>query len=285
MLNVSSTTGSYLGGTAPVFTDGGIIALEDLLQNRTIYVRPDGNDANDGMANTAARAFLTINAAVNYLSKLPYNPLFWTTAPDSGFNIQIANGTYAETINLRDVRAVGATIKGDEVTPGNVIINGVSDGLVAIGLSSKWFIRGVRITAAAGSCLRLEQGSVINYRNVEFGAATAPQIDVQSNSTAIADGNYSIIGAAPWHLYSRLGSVAQISNRTITVTGTPAFANAFVACEDVSLVRATSVTFSGSATGKRYDVATNGVINTNGGGASYFPGGTAGTTATGGQYV
>lgn len=52
-----------------------------------------------------------------------------------------------------------------------------------------------------------------------------------------------------------------------------------------SSTRATGMTFSGAATGKRYDVATNGVINTNGGGASYFPGNVSGTSATGGQYV
>jgi hypothetical protein len=44
-------------------------------------------------------------------------------------------------------------------------------------------------------------------------------------------------------------------------------------------------TYSGAATGKRYAVATNAVLNTNGGGANYFPGDVAGTTATGGQYV
>lgn len=75
------------------------------------------------------------------------------------------------------------------------------------------------------------------------------------------------------------------SDRTVTLTGTPAFSQSYVFADDTSLIRATSMTFSGSATGKRYDVATNGVINTNGGGATYFPGSVAGTTATGGQYV
>jgi hypothetical protein len=41
---------------------------------------------------------------------------------------------------------------------------------------------------------------------------------------------------------------------------------------------------SGGATGKRYVAELNGVINTFGGGANYFPGNVAGTTATGGQY-
>jgi hypothetical protein len=44
-------------------------------------------------------------------------------------------------------------------------------------------------------------------------------------------------------------------------------------------------TFAGSATGPRYVVSLNGVINTFGGGASVFPGNSAGSIATGGQYV
>ena len=42
---------------------------------------------------------------------------------------------------------------------------------------------------------------------------------------------------------------------------------------------------SGTCSGKRYEVATNGIIETHGGGAEYFPGDTAGSTDTGGQYV
>ena len=44
-------------------------------------------------------------------------------------------------------------------------------------------------------------------------------------------------------------------------------------------------TFSGSATGKRFEATVNGVIYSSGAGASYLPGNAAGTTATGGQYI
>jgi hypothetical protein len=44
-------------------------------------------------------------------------------------------------------------------------------------------------------------------------------------------------------------------------------------------------TFSGAITGsKKYNADTGGIINAFGG-STTFPGGTAGTTATGGQYV
>jgi hypothetical protein len=43
--------------------------------------------------------------------------------------------------------------------------------------------------------------------------------------------------------------------------------------------------FSGAATGPRYSANTNGVVNSFGGGATYFPGNAVGVLATGGQYA
>jgi hypothetical protein len=45
------------------------------------------------------------------------------------------------------------------------------------------------------------------------------------------------------------------------------------------------ITFTGAATGQRYDIRENSVCNVAGGGATYLPGDVAGATATGGQYV
>lgn len=284
-LNTSSLTGSYLGGTAPVVNDGGYIFAQSLFENRTIYVRPGGNDNNDGLENTDARAFRTIGAAVAFLAKLPFNAMFFVTNQDSAFVIQVADGTYAETVNLRDVQTLGATIRGNEANPANVVVNGVTDGFVAIGLSSNWFLRGLTISATAGSCIRAERGSRVLYQNCRFATATVAHISAQTGSSVVAEGNYAITGAAAWHKIARTGSLIMTSDRTVTITGTPAFSQTYAFADDTSIIRATGMTFTGTATGKRYDVATNGVVNTNGGGASYFPGSIAGTTATGGQYV
>ena len=45
------------------------------------------------------------------------------------------------------------------------------------------------------------------------------------------------------------------------------------------------VTTTGTITGKRYSVASNGILSTNGGGPDFFPGTEAGTTSSGGQYT
>ena len=45
------------------------------------------------------------------------------------------------------------------------------------------------------------------------------------------------------------------------------------------------VTANGALTGRRYIANLNGIIDTIGGGAEFFPGSTVGATATGGQYA
>jgi hypothetical protein len=67
--------------------------------------------------------------------------------------------------------------------------------------------------------------------------------------------------------------------------GTPAFSVAFAAAMVGASLFAQGATFSGAATGQRYNVQSNAVILTNGAGANYFPGNAAGATATGGQYL
>jgi hypothetical protein len=45
------------------------------------------------------------------------------------------------------------------------------------------------------------------------------------------------------------------------------------------------MTFTGSATGPRYRADSLGLIQTNGAGATYLPGNSAGSTSAGGQYA
>lgn len=61
------------------------------------------------------------------------------------------------------------------------------------------------------------------------------------------------------------------------------FATAFAQGERLGIVSALSASFTGSATGKRYAAFLNGVVFTSGG-PNLFPGDTAGTTESGGQY-
>lgn len=294
-LNVSSVTGIWTGGAAPLVTSGGLILIEDRFASRSFYVRPGGSDTNDGLQNTDAHAFHTIQGAVDAISKLQYDPIAWTNTLAASIVIQVANGTYAETVNLRDLEYLSGTIVGDEVTPGNVIVNGVTDGFAASNIHTPWFIRGLKVTATAGDGIRASQGAQVNYRNVEFGAASKAHCVATRGGRLIADGDYKITGAAANHFRAKINAVIDITGITITLTGTPAFSASFASVSMNSTLRAAAdpdlapatlaVVFSGSATGTRYSAVTNGVIDTGGGGASFIPGSSVGSTATGGQYV
>jgi hypothetical protein len=259
ILNASSVTGQWWGVNSTITTeDGGIIAVADLLTNRTFYVRPGGNDKNPGLYDTDAGAFLTIQGAVDAISKLAYNQIAWASGLGASISIVVRPGTYAETVNLRQLNYLSGTIIGDETTPANIIVNGPTYGFIAAGIRTPWYIRGVKITATSGDAIHVEQGSQVTYRNVNFGAASGAQVSVYSGGRAFADGNYTISGAAAYHVFARGPSPIDISGQTVTVSGTPAFGTAFALAQNGGAIRVVGNTFTGSATGVRYSAITNG---------------------------
>src|SRR5207247_6703083 len=102
----------------------------------------------------------------------------------------------------------------------------------------------------------------------------------------IAQSNYSITGDAGYHMLSNSpGSRIHIDNKTVTLFNSPEFSAAFAVAENLAMISAYGNTFAGTdATGTRYIVNMNSIIQTSGG-ANYFPGNAAGSATTGGQYA
>ena len=77
------------------------------------------------------------------------------------------------------------------------------------------------------------------------------------------------------------------SNSAVTVTSNPAFANAFAAASAHGSISVDGIAFAGTATGKRYNATTGGLIDTYGAGANFLPGSIAGTAdaSTFGLYI
>jgi hypothetical protein len=80
------------------------------------------------------------------------------------------------------------------------------------------------------------------------------------------------------------GAGLSIVGRTVTLTGTPAWATSFVYADLNSNVDLQANTYSGSATGSRYYVSTLSFVYVGGAGITYLPGSTAGTLINGGLY-
>ncbi|WBL82298.1 hypothetical protein I3J27_18370 [Bradyrhizobium xenonodulans] len=256
--------------------------------SQTMHVDPlNGNDANDGLA-TGSGAFQTLTAA-------------WTTICTStdlagqAVTLQLADGLYSSGLNstLGPMNApyLGVTINGNATTPDNVLLStGASD-------SFRWFetgspisvwIKNLKMTTTGGDAIRvLGAGNYVRVSNVNFGAVgsgvhmrafNAAEIDAFNDS-------YKITGGASAHYNVNGLGIVGVQNQTINISGNPTFASAFgLADGGQILVQGDTYSVTGTVTGTRYIARNLGLIDTAGGGASYFPGTIAGATATGGQY-
>ncbi|MGZ3317260.1 MAG: DUF2793 domain-containing protein, partial [Isosphaeraceae bacterium] len=92
-------------------------------------------------------------------------------------------------------------------------------------------------------------------------------------------GNYTISAGATAHAGGVNGGKIFDVGQTITLTGTPAWVAGYAWISATSFARISGCTFSGSATGQHYQVDDFSMIQTDGGGAAYLPGSTAGAGA------
>jgi hypothetical protein len=254
---------------------------EVLTANRTYYVRTDGSDTNSGLANTSGGAFLTIAKALQVASALD----------GSIYNVQITVGSGAWTVPVVLPQFVGSgqwTLMGDTATPSNVVISTGTAGacIRANAINSVWRVRGLKLQCGTGrNGIEVGGGSSLQYGEIDFGACGTAHLYAYSGSTLTAIQSTTISGSALIHWFISGSSKLTDAGWTITLTGTPAFANAFIQTDSASVCAVNNNTFVGSATGVRYSVTTNAVVGVNGGGASYLPGSIAGSVSTGGQYA
>lgn len=254
---------------------------EILSANRTYYVRTDGSDANTGLSNTAGGAFATIQKAIDVACGLDLGVYAVT--------IQVGAGVYSTALVLKSFVGVGPiTILGDETTPSNVTISVTSANCISADtVIGKWELRGLKLSVTtSGKALFVTNGSVVDFTNLDFGSVPTPGAHIYASKGArvSATGPYKISGGAYIHIQAFQASLINTVGITVTITGTPAFSYYAYATNGAGYY-AYGMTFSGSATGSRYNATVNAWIDTVGGGASYLPGNAAGLTSSGGQYI
>jgi hypothetical protein len=140
------------------------------------------------------------------------------------------------------------------------------------------------------NALYAHAGGIIYFNNVNFGIFSGTD-----SNHIFADGNSSIYsmtgaaytisgGATGRHIGANESGYVNIGGATVTVTGTPAIGT-FASALGCGNIYAIGAAFTGSATGVYYSATLNAVIQTGGGGATFFPGNSAGSTASGGVYA
>src|SRR4051812_10178879 len=259
---------------------------EQLAANRTYYVRTDGADGNNGLANSSGGAFLTIQKAIDTAAALDLSVYNVT--------IQVADGTYTGAVTVTGpwVGSGSVTLQGNTTTPGNVVITTPGAGAAALLVQSggRLSVTGFKLVSSgtgATAGLKSSGSAILVTGAMDFGAANRQMQAAGSGSITFGAGiTYNISAGAVTHIFcSSSGNVA-IEGCTVTTTGTVAFSGAFATSSFVGVVFIDSNTFAGaSATGSRYSITANGVVYTGGAGATYLPGNAAGTTGSGGQYT
>jgi hypothetical protein len=268
---------SFSAGTKDVFLaepGRNAYARELLAAARNYYVRTDGADTNTGLANTAGGAFLTIQRAYNVIAG---------TLDLGGNNvtINVAAGTYAGGLGITQpwTGGGGLTLAGSSavISPTNNHCVSVSCPLPGILTLSGCKLQ----TTTSGDCvINNGSGLISGGANMEFGASAGNHMSTGAPGAYISFANitYAISGgAASYHLLSSACSKITINVSTVNITGTPAFTAAFAYATRQGFLDIEVVTFSGAATGKRYNVDMSSVIFTGAAGATYLPGNVAGT--------
>lgn len=260
-----------------------------LAANRTYYVDAStGSDSNSGLSSGAA--FATIAKAMAVLATINANGKTVT--------VRLADGTYSTNVVLPNV--VGIAKPGDLILQGNTgdatavtITSSSARTIDANGINTPWRVQYLTVTCtnasyeaiiARGSGTILEVGNVIAKNGgtncvAHFSAQAQALLRFVADCSVDGNANRLLQAADAGMLDGAFRTFTFLSNATFTLT---------VDVTGTGYFRARGMTFTlgaFSVTGQRYSVATNGVINTLGGGASYFPGSTSGATATGGQYA
>ncbi|MFV2054222.1 DUF2793 domain-containing protein [Aliiroseovarius sp. YM-037] len=260
------------------FPSGGV--RERLGASRTYYIDPvAGDDGNDGLFSGTG-AFASIGRAIAAVESLD--------AAGHEVTISLADGTYAlsQTVEL-GAAFVGLKrlhILGNTSTPGAVVLSSAAADALSI-QSGDATLQGVSLAASGtGAAVSVGRGASVSISDVEFGATVGNHLRIDGGRLEI-DGDVTILGGAARHFFCEAGGQLIASAGTVALSGTPDFSAEFGAVDGLALADLSGIAFSGSATGPRYAVTRNGVVDTGAAGAGFLPGDSAGTVATGGQYL
>lgn len=267
----------------PTFSRKYPVVREKLTAARTYYVRTDGDDGNDGLTNSSGGAFATIDQAFTVIGGLDIGV--------QDVTIQLGDtGSFAgATLSAPFVGSAGSsvTISGDTGSAGSYVIT----SRIEVQNKAVLNVSGINPTPGVGDAgLYANSGGVIKMTGTcIFGTCTNIAIYATgTGSTIDLQDDYTIDGDNANHWAADFGAKITANEGTgiitVTLSGTPNWSGRFCYVSNCGTIRAFGITFSGSATGKRYDAYSNGAIETFGSGASYLPGDSAGATDGDGVY-
>jgi hypothetical protein len=253
-----------------VATGGGSLSDAVVTTNTDYYVRTDGSDTSTGLANTAAGAFRTVQAAVDYVTQ---NYI----VPSNTITINVGVGTFAEAVLIRYYLGMGTmVIKGAGASSTTITsISSFAGGVQVQALKLSGGVDCVRATAC---------GSVVINSGVEFGTASNAHIMAYLGGVVeVRSNNYVVSGNAAYHYQALNGGLITAMSSAVTL-GTRTF-SVFAFLHMGGQIDTTGMTYSGSVTGQRYNGNMLSMFYVAGGGSTYFPGSVVGAVSNGSVYA
>lgn len=257
---------SFAVSEASIVAGLGYRPREILAADRVYYVRKDGNDGNDGLADSAGRALLTIQEAVNRSTRLDTN--------NRVVYIRIGAGTYAEAVVVRRFIGGGTIdIRSTSGVAGDVRIEPPTGScILVLGEAS---VTRLTLKTVDGMCLSVAgAGSNCYYGGLVFdGAGVNGNVDVGGGATAAEIEDCTLTGDCGYHVLVRNNAQLQVSNRVLNIVGSPVLGSTFAFVSDRSALLAIGWSKTGATTGgTAYYVGGHSSIQSAGASAN-FPGG------------
>jgi hypothetical protein len=191
-------TGSGLIGEAEggsdmgIYPDGPTVASS----NNTYYIRPDGDDSNDGLSNNSGGAWRTIS--------------YSTSVVQAGDTVIVASGTYNESpvISCSAIPSSTITYYAD----GNVIIAASGTYGMKFSYAQGVFLRNFNFTGASADGMVLSNSSNINIEGVKSYANTGSGLLIENNSSNNIIRRSAFYGNGTIGIYITGGSNMEIYN-------------------------------------------------------------------------
>lgn len=288
---VGAVTGGWIFLTAPKDYYVNAATGDD-----TLY---DGSSA--AFVSGKKGPFKTIQQALNQV------PLF--NLNGQAITIHVADGAYPQSLGTPIQNGAGyVALVGNHASPTNCAIQSAG-GITALSVAGgRWFVDGFFVTYGSGApaagqtgdCIAVGNGT-LSLGNITFGSAYRAQLAVGAlgyvNLGAISPAALASIitiaagSTAQFHmLCQNSGVIAVPTDPTkypqLVVPGAVSFSSAF-ACPsllgEISVIYG-SISGAASVSGPKYNVFMNGILFTGGAGVNYYPGSSAGTVSSGGQY-
>ncbi len=214
-------------------------------------------------------------------------------------NIHIADGTYLGVVMDTSNLSGSINFLGNASLVGNVIIqpNFASPAGVCFGLGyahDAGLYVGIQDLTMSGSGVEtglqaVGTAAIVNLLgNIAFTNLAVCILSSHDSSTYLNTQTLTLSGNATTAFSITDGSSLIALGPSLTVSGTPAYSNAFMQIDNNSIfANSLNMTFSGAATGRKFIVGSGGVIVTGApltNNINFFPGSIAGLVDPGGQY-